>query len=102
VKRRRRPTSNSRRQATDTPEVVIAVAPTRRGEGIGDPLLDALIAKARDDGFAALSLGVAESNPAIRLYERHGFVRVETGGKRWTIRCDLSWEAAACYDQGDE
>jgi ribosomal protein S18 acetylase RimI-like enzyme len=55
-------------------------------DGIGDALLDALIAKARDDGFAALSLGVGDRNPELRLYEGHGVVRVETGGKRWTIR----------------
>jgi GNAT superfamily N-acetyltransferase len=55
-------------------------------EGIGDALLDALIAKARDDGFAALSVGAGARNPEFRLYEGHGFVRVETGRKRWTIR----------------
>jgi GNAT superfamily N-acetyltransferase len=75
---------------SETPEVVIAVAPHRRGHGIGGALLEALKAKARADGFAALSLGVAEANPATRLYERHGFVRVETGRKRWRMRCDLA------------
>jgi GNAT superfamily N-acetyltransferase len=75
---------------SETPEVVIAVVPDRRGHGIGGALLEALKAKARADGFAALSLGVAEANPAMRLYERHGFVRVETARKRWRMRCDLA------------
>jgi GNAT superfamily N-acetyltransferase len=73
-----------------TPEVVIAVVTDRRGRGIGGVLLEALKAKARRDGFAALELGVAKANPATRLYARHGFVRVETSSKRWRMRCDLA------------
>jgi GNAT superfamily N-acetyltransferase len=76
---------------SDAPEVVIAVVPDRRGAGIGGALLEALKAQARADGFVALSLGVSELNPAMRLYERHGFVRrVETSPSRWTMRCDLA------------
>jgi GNAT superfamily N-acetyltransferase len=74
---------------SETPEVVIAVVPDRRGHGIGGALLEALKVKARADGFAALSLGVAEANPAMRLYDRHGFVGVKTGRKRWRMRCEL-------------
>jgi GNAT superfamily N-acetyltransferase len=76
---------------SETPEVVIAVVPDRRGAGIGGALLEALKTKARADGFVALSLGVSELNPAVRLYERHGFVRrIETSPSRWTMRCDLA------------
>jgi GNAT superfamily N-acetyltransferase len=76
---------------SDTPEVVIAVVPERRDAGIGGALLEALKAKARADGYLALSLGVSELNPAMRLYERHGFVRqVEISRMRWTMRCDLA------------
>lgn len=74
---------------SETPEVVLAVIADRRGEGIGGAFLEALIAQARTDGFKALSLGVGEANPAMRLYERHGFVRMDDGRKRWTMRCDL-------------
>jgi GNAT superfamily N-acetyltransferase len=76
---------------SETPDVVIAVVPERRGAGIGGALLEALKTKARADGFAALSLSVSELNPAIRLYERHGFVRrIETSPSRWTMRYDLA------------
>ena len=57
-----------------TPELSIAVAPGRRGRGLGKALLEALLAAAREDGFAALSLSVSRTNaPARALYERCGF-----------------------------
>jgi [ribosomal protein S18]-alanine N-acetyltransferase len=73
-----------------TPELIIAVEPSSRGVGIGGRLLTALLARVRGAGFAGISLGVGETNPAIALYERHGFVKVDDGRKRWTMYCDLS------------
>ncbi len=65
----------------ETPELSIAVVPSRRGKGIGDELLDALLEQARADGFTQVSLSVEPDNPALRLYERHGFEKVgESGG----------------------
>ena len=61
----------------DTPVVAIAVRQAHRGGGIGTALLDALIAAARDNGWSALSLSVARANPALRLYERLGFQRLD-------------------------
>jgi GNAT superfamily N-acetyltransferase len=76
---------------SETPDIVIAVVPDKRGAGIGGALLEALKAKAKADGFVAVSLSVSELNPAIRLYERHGFVRhIETSPSRWTMRCELA------------
>jgi RimJ/RimL family protein N-acetyltransferase len=51
-----------------------------RGRGLGRELLAALIAEARRaDGLAMLTLTVTAGNlPAIRLYERAGFVRYGT------------------------
>ncbi len=60
-----------------TPELAIAVVPSKRGHGIGDELLKALIEKARAGGYARLSLSVEPGNPARKLYERHGFAVVE-------------------------
>jgi ribosomal protein S18 acetylase RimI-like enzyme len=72
-----------------TPEISIAVAADVRRRGIGATLLTALVDRARAQGFDALSLSVSPDNPAIRLYERHGFVRTESRDRHWTMRLDL-------------
>jgi len=57
-----------------TPELAIAVVPNARGKGVGSKLLDALLGRARDAGFPAVSLSVDRANAgAIELYRRHGF-----------------------------
>jgi GNAT superfamily N-acetyltransferase len=58
--------------AADVPELSIGVVPGWRGRGIGGRLLSALLAAAREAGCHAVSLSVEESNPARRLYRRHG------------------------------
>jgi ribosomal protein S18 acetylase RimI-like enzyme len=64
-----------------TPELSIAVVPSRRGKGYGVELLEALLVQARSEGFAQISLSVEPDNPALHLYERHGFRKVgESGG----------------------
>ncbi len=80
---------------SETPELVIAVAPSSRGRGIGSRLLPALLARVRAAGFLGISLGVGETNPAIALYERHGFAKLDDGRRRWTMYCDLSDPGAA-------
>ena len=51
------------------------VAPSARGIGVGDALVQTLIAFARDRGLRRVLLEVADRNShAIALYERHGFV----------------------------
>jgi len=53
----------------------IAVAPDHRGRGVGHILVEQAIAVAREKGAERLVLEVRRSNvPAIRLYERFGFV----------------------------
>ena len=54
----------------------LAVTARARGQGVGTKLLAWCEATARDRGAAYLSLEVVNGNPAIRLYEREGFVSV--------------------------
>jgi GNAT superfamily N-acetyltransferase len=64
----------------ETPELAIAVVPSRRGRGIGDALLEALCERASQDGYRALSLSVERENPAlVTFYEEHGFAVVGEG-----------------------
>jgi len=64
-----------------TPELSIAVVPSRRGKGYGEQLLQALLDEAKRNGYGQISLSVEPENPALRLYERFGFQKVgESGG----------------------
>jgi ribosomal protein S18 acetylase RimI-like enzyme len=73
-----------------TPELTIAVVPSCRGKGYGEELLDALLAQAKRDGFEQVSLSVEPDNPALRLYERHGFHKVGESGGSWTMLARLN------------
>ena len=73
-----------------TPELAIAVVPSKRGHGIGDELLKALIGKAAAAGYGRLSLSVEPGNPARKLYERHGFSVVDEGAEAWTMVAELA------------
>ena len=59
-----------------TPELTIAVVPSHRGHGLGEELLSELLDQARENGFKEISLSVEPDNPALHLYERHGFSTV--------------------------
>jgi ribosomal protein S18 acetylase RimI-like enzyme len=56
----------------ETPELSIAVVPSRRRHGVGQELLDALLAKAGAEGYAAVSLSVEKDSRAVAFYERNG------------------------------
>jgi ribosomal protein S18 acetylase RimI-like enzyme len=76
---------------TSTPELAIAVVPSRPGRGIGDALLTTLVDRAREDGYPALSLCVDRRNAdAIRVYERHGFERVAESDDTVTMLASLT------------
>jgi GNAT superfamily N-acetyltransferase len=63
-----------------TPELTIGVVPSRRGKGIGSELLDALLAKARADGYGRISLSVERTSPAVHLYSSRGFRELRGDG----------------------
>lgn len=67
----------SRLVASGTPELVIAVLPDFRGQGIGTQLLNHLLVAVRGV-YPAIMLSVRRSNPARSLYERMGFETVAT------------------------
>ena len=76
----------------ETPELAIAVVPSRRGGGIGDALLNALYQRAKGDGHRAVSLAVERDNELLVSYyeQKHGFTRVgEDAADSITMRREL-------------
>ncbi len=55
----------------ETPELTIAVVPSHRGHGAGAELLEALLERARADGFSRVSLSAEPGQTGF--YEKHGF-----------------------------
>jgi ribosomal protein S18 acetylase RimI-like enzyme len=72
------------------PELGIAVLSRARGRCVGTALLTALIDRAKAEGRSGLSLSVASGNPAMHLYQRHGFVKVGEAGSSWTMLAKFS------------
>jgi ribosomal protein S18 acetylase RimI-like enzyme len=60
-----------------TPQLGIAVLPPFQRRGHGEQLMRAAFAAAEAHGYAQVSLTVHPENPAIALYERCGFRKVE-------------------------
>ena len=73
----------------ETPELTIAVVPSRRGKGIGEQLLTELLEQARGEGYERISLSVEPDNPALRLYEQHGFAKVGERAGTWVMLARL-------------
>lgn len=70
-----------------TPELTIAVVPSRRGRGTGAELLEALLDQARSDGFAQVSLSAEQGQTGF--YERHGFRAVGRDDGTVTMLAEL-------------
>ena len=62
---------------------------SRAGGGIGSELLDALIELAKEQGRGGLSLSVADDSPAMHVFEKQGFEKVEQTDGSWTMRLNL-------------
>jgi ribosomal protein S18 acetylase RimI-like enzyme len=67
--------------------VDIALLPAARRTGIGTRLVQDVLARGRNSG-KPVTIHVESFNPALRLYERLGFVHVDTNGMyhlmKWT------------------
>jgi ribosomal protein S18 acetylase RimI-like enzyme len=61
----------------ETPQLGIAVLPEFQRLGHGEVLMRAALDAARGHGYGQVSLTVHPQNPAIALYERCGFRKVE-------------------------
>jgi len=78
------------------PELAMAVVPEYRGKGIGTKLLLQVLELA-NSVYPAVSLNVRANNPAINLYQRVGFTKVEgsevvnrTGGISFNMICKFT------------
>ena len=56
--------------------LLIAVVPDCRGRGLGGALITLLAADARERKAERLFLEMRENNPAVVLYEKHGFTQI--------------------------
>jgi GNAT superfamily N-acetyltransferase len=71
----------------ETPELTIAVVPSHRGKGAGSELLEALLDRARGDGFSRVSLSAEKGQTGF--YERFGFRRHREDDWTVTMVADL-------------
>ena len=71
----------------ETPELSMAIEADFRGKGYGRQMLEKLIEKGAQVGYAQLSLSVDKRNKAFDLYQKAGFVTVsETDGSCIMVR----------------
>lgn len=82
------------------PELAVSVLPAWRGQGVGTRLVEALAKRAADAGRPALSLSVQRANPAMRLYERLGFLGVGGDDAEAVMLLPLA-PGRACSEGGD-
>lgn len=72
--------------SSDVPEINLALQPAARGQGIGTALLEKLLSSLKEIGAKSVSLSVApENEPAMKLYQRHGFKEVGIVGTSITM-----------------
>jgi GNAT superfamily N-acetyltransferase len=76
--------------APDVPELSMAVITPQRGRGVGRRLLEAIVARASDRGWRALSLSVEDGNRAAELYAGVGFRCVGRNGRSTVMLLEFS------------
>jgi GNAT superfamily N-acetyltransferase len=72
-----------------TPELTVAVVPSRQGEGIGQELLRGLLERAKADAYRAVAVSVEKNHPEVALYEAEGFEQVGQSDHAVVLRCTL-------------
>lgn len=64
--------------------VDIALLPSTRGKGIGGSLMADILAEGQQKGLL-VRIHVEHNNPAMRLYQRLGFSKIEEQGVYWLM-----------------
>ena len=67
-----------------TPELSIALLPKYRGRGIGSKLIDRILDDVKKK-YSAISLSVTQENPALQLYQRKEFRKIEISGNSFIM-----------------
>lgn len=80
----------------DTPELLIGVKPEYRNKGIGTAIMQQLFIEVSKI-FSQMSLSVREGDPAIGLFERLGFTKVE-GSEHENSKGSLSVKMLKIFD----
>jgi GNAT superfamily N-acetyltransferase len=68
-----------------TPEMTVVVIPARQGQGIGSQLVSALVERAKEDGYPALSVSVQRGHIDEPLLREQGFEQVTEKGDTLTL-----------------
>ncbi|WP_295504953.1 GNAT family N-acetyltransferase [uncultured Streptococcus sp.] len=72
-----------------TPSLSISFLPEFRGQGLGQQLMTAMLDLLKAKGYPGVSLSVSKNNPALRFYQRLGFVTVEEREDDYLMLCRL-------------
>ena len=72
-----------------TPEMTAVVIPARQGQGIGTRLVAALLERATEDGYPAVSASVQRGHPDEQLLREQGFEQLGEAGDTLTLRRSL-------------
>jgi GNAT superfamily N-acetyltransferase len=70
----------------ETPELTVVVVPSRQGEGIGSELVGALVERAHEEGYAALSAAIERDHTERQLLLDQGFELAGENGATLTLR----------------
>lgn len=72
-----------------TPSLSISFLPEFRGQGLGQQLMTAMLDLLKAKGYPSVSLSVSKDNPAVRFYQKLGFVTVEEREDDYLMLCRL-------------